>query len=371
VVAGEREEVFTVKTSRPVSKSERFHLEEEIGMRGTVFRTVPEGVFLKWQVGDARWAASIRTLLNKRGVGAAPAFDPQTGQPVAEQHTTISGSHAAEETARVLYEDRPRKVKPLKWHRTKAGYQAQGTLGRYSIVRRKPDRRHDVLPVVLSLNDVELKSFDTKGEAQTYGNSYEMIASSPTLSPNIERTIPIARRSEPAAGAHCGPFARLAVDPKAAAACQKVADEIGPIDSPEDLYRVVSREYASYLNEAFIVVPMDVHNKLLPAANGGVIPPIRVGEGQRSKVTVDTADILRAAILSGCSSYAVVHNHPGFSGKAASSADKHLLGVIEKAHDAAFGKTRGVPASVKLWGNFVIWRGGITNVKTGKQYRVK
>jgi hypothetical protein len=92
VVAGEREEVFTVKTSRPVSKSERFHLEEEIGMRGTVFRTVPEGVFLKWQVGDARWAASIRTLLNKRGVGAAPAFDPQTGQPVAEQHT-ISGSH--------------------------------------------------------------------------------------------------------------------------------------------------------------------------------------------------------------------------------------------------------------------------------------
>ena len=68
--------VFTIKTARPVGKSDRFHLEEEIGMKGTL---MPDGR-LKWRVGDARWAASIRSVLNRSAAGSVPAFDPHTGR---------------------------------------------------------------------------------------------------------------------------------------------------------------------------------------------------------------------------------------------------------------------------------------------------
>ena len=77
------EESFTIKTARPVTLSERFHLEEEIGMKGTVVKTTPEGVILKWRVDDARWAAGIRRIVDAR-VGAASAFDPMTGKAVRE-----------------------------------------------------------------------------------------------------------------------------------------------------------------------------------------------------------------------------------------------------------------------------------------------
>jgi hypothetical protein len=71
----EASENFTIKTARPVGKSERMHLEEEIGMKGTL---LPDGR-LKWRVDDAQWAAGIRRTVDAR-VGAAPAFDPMTGR---------------------------------------------------------------------------------------------------------------------------------------------------------------------------------------------------------------------------------------------------------------------------------------------------
>lgn len=268
-------------------------------------------------------------------------------------HTTAGGTaeHAAEETARVLYEDRPRSAKPLRWHRTKFGYEAKGMLGRYSIVKVPADRRKGVLPILLSLNDTPIKQFDLKQEAVLAAARYEkgeQIKPGTLLTP---------------AGGHCGPLARIAVDPAAATACKARADVIGPIDSIQDVYRLMHAELASFDNEVFAVVPLNVQGLLIQA-------PVRVGEGQRSKVTVDTADILRAVILSGASSYWCVHWHP--SGKAKpSSADKHLTEVVQRASDAAFGKSRGVNASVKFLGHAVIGSGQVADARTGRIYKVK
>lgn len=261
---------------------------------------------------------------------------------------------AAAETAPVLYERRAppdAKPKPLRWHRKGDELEAEGTQGTYRIVKRKPDRRHGVLPVVLTLQGVPRGYFDTLSEARVFADHFERI---------YPGAVVAGAPASPAAA--CGPFARIARDEEAWKRCQSRAQKIGPIDSPKDLYELVADELNTYDGEVFVVVPLDVHDELRQM-------PVRVSEGLRDRVAVDPADVLRAVILSGASSYYVVHHHPSGKGRP-SEDDERLTKILRRSADVAFGKARGLEPTVKFRGHYVVGNGVISDADTGKVYKV-
>lgn len=185
---------------------------------GGQYQLVPRpkgGGFRAWYIPHAGGSVDVGAFPTfGAGAAALDRYDPQTGRVVydppqaAEDGESCGCAHthpssvetlpcadpavdsvmrelprAAEgKTVGVLYEPGTRadeKIKPLRWHRTKQGYEASGRLGTYAIHNRKPDRRRGVLPVVLDLQTPTgsaLYQFDTKTEAQAFAQGYEKIA---------------------------------------------------------------------------------------------------------------------------------------------------------------------------------------------------
>jgi hypothetical protein len=119
------------------------------------------------------------------------------------------------------------------------------------------------------------------------------------------------------------PWFHPARDPKQHAAMTKTADKIGKIDTPKQVYDLVGPYLAKQDQEVFLVIPLDIHGKL----RAGVV---EVARGQRARVQVATADIMRAVLDTGASSFIVVHNHPTGRAKP-SEADKELTKAIKNA----------------------------------------
>ena len=105
-------------------------------------------------------------------VPTVPCPDKENGAPIG---------HAAEEgrVTTVVYEKDPKSVRapaaPLRWHRTKTGYESAGRMGAYTISSRKADRRHGIKPIVLEIRGVgsAIYQFDTKTAAQDFAQAYD------------------------------------------------------------------------------------------------------------------------------------------------------------------------------------------------------
>lgn len=273
------------------------------------------------------------------------------------------GPIGAGETARVLYEEKGKAradFKPLKWKRTDdGGYTAQGGLGTYTIGRRPPKRREGVFPVVLFLNrggagSYPLRDFDSVGEAKTFADTYEIIAPSLLASPGVAAPAPVGT---------CGPFAYIHRDTKAFAACRRLAEQIGPIDSIDDVWKLIAPELTKFDQEVFLVVPLGHHGEVREV-------PINVSLGQRARVTVDPSDVIRAVALAGASEYWVVHGHPSGHSAAPSPADMELTKVLRKSADAAFGRTKDTKPTVEFLGHAVITGKEVGDASNGKVVRM-
>lgn len=147
------------------------------------------------------------------------------------------------------------------------------------------------------------------------------------------------------------------VRPEAYNACLADAARLGPIRTARKAFLLVRSLTDASDQELLLVVPLDARYQL----RGGVIP---VHKGTRAAVQVCTVDVLRAVLLSGCSSYILIHSHP--SGKASPSpADRHLTKAIERATKVA---TNG---AVLVLDHVIAGRGEYFSFREDKLSRVK
>jgi DNA repair protein RadC len=103
------------------------------------------------------------------------------------------------------------------------------------------------------------------------------------------------------------------------------AQQVGPLDNDAGMYRFIRADLEKQDQEIFYVVGLDAHNGLRMVSE--------IARGQRDRVAVDVADVLRVVLMEGCKAFVVAHNHP--AGDARPSAkDRELTVQLEKAAPA-------------------------------------
>ena len=299
-----------------------------------------------------------------------PSFREETPAgaetPLAAEECGCSDKHPEDTLPAVpmAAEDRlHHRHKRLRWHRREhegdTVYFAEGNLGEYIVAHRTPDRRHGKLPYVLWLKGkpVSDRGFSTKAEAQDFARAYDEIV--PHVAPEGTPVEVGADRRALINGAKivdaCLPWVRVTRDPQKFQGCVDAAKKIGPVDSERQVYDLLAPYMTGEDQEVFLVVLLDVKRNVRGVAE--------VARGQRSRVAVDTADILRPVIITGASNFFVAHNHPS-GDPTPSRMDKSLTHAVAKATKAAL-------PDVVFDGHVVIGAGAYADAGSGKVTKVK
>jgi DNA repair protein RadC len=127
-------------------------------------------------------------------------------------------------------------------------------------------------------------------------------------------------------GSQCRPFLRVEKDPRLFAACNQLADEIGPLDDPEKAYRLIEEVVGNEVNEVFGIVTLDLHRRMKSIAE--------TGRGEPSSVMAPIVPTLQAALMDGADSVIIFHVHPSGVEAQPSKADKDTTKAFAKAFDA-------------------------------------
>jgi proteasome lid subunit RPN8/RPN11 len=134
--------------------------------------------------------------------------------------------------------------------------------------------------------------------------------------------------SDESKAAETAGYAIVTRDPAKFAEWRARATAIGPLKNAQCIHDLLASTCNSEDQEVFLVVPLDLRGDLR-------CEPIEIARGQRDRVSVNSEDVLRAVVGSGCQGFVVVHNHP--SGKChPSPADKKLTATIRKATKETF-----------------------------------
>ena len=127
-------------------------------------------------------------------------------------------------------------------------------------------------------------------------------------------------------GSRCRPFLRIEKDPRLFAACNELADEIGPLDDPEKAYRLIEEVVGDEVNEVFGIVTLDLHRRMKSIAE--------TGRGEPSSVMAPIVPTLQAALIDGADSVIIFHVHPSGVEAQPSKADKDTTKAFAKAFEA-------------------------------------
>jgi DNA repair protein RadC len=103
-------------------------------------------------------------------------------------------------------------------------------------------------------------------------------------------------------GTSCRPFLRIEKDDEAFAACNALADEIGPLNSPDKIAEFLFEYLGRTNEEVFGVLTLDIHGRLKGYTE--------TGRGEASSVMAPMLPTLRAAIMSGGGGSVLWHCHP-------------------------------------------------------------
>lgn len=131
-------------------------------------------------------------------------------------------------------------------------------------------------------------------------------------------------------GALCRPFLTVQKDSERFAACNALADQIGRLDEPGKVFRLLEEAIGDELNEVFGVMTLDIHGRLKGMSE--------TGRGEASSVMAPMIPTLRAALLGGGQGAIIYHIHP--SGIEAEPSDADI--DTTEAFDDAF-ETIGMP----------------------------
>jgi hypothetical protein len=138
-----------------------------------------------------------------------------------------------------------------------------------------------------------------------------------------DETDPVVLTAGP--GSKCRPFLTVHKNPEEFAACNALAEEIGPIDTPKKAYRIIEDAIGDEVNEVFGLMTLDLHNRFKSMAT--------TGRGEPSSVMAPMVPTLQVALIDGAHSVVLWHVHPSGIEAEPSDADKETTEAFEEAFD--------------------------------------
>lgn len=124
-------------------------------------------------------------------------------------------------------------------------------------------------------------------------------------------------------GSKCRPFLTVQKDQARFAACNAIADEIGPLDDPEKAFKLIWEAIGDEVNEVFGVVTLDIHMRMKSIAE--------TGRGEADAVMAPMVPTLQAAIIDSAHAIIITHVHPSGIPAEPSDADKETTKAFAKA----------------------------------------
>ncbi len=147
-----------------------------------------------------------------------------------------------------------------------------------------------------------------------------------------ERTTPKSPRgTEPITldggpGAKCRPFLTVEKDAEKFAACNALAEEIGPLDEPKKVFRILEDAIGDEISEVFGVMTLDIHKRF---KGMGI-----TGRGESDSVMAPIKPTLRLAVASGGDYAILFHCHPSGVEAEPSDADIETTEAFADAFEA-------------------------------------
>ncbi len=126
-------------------------------------------------------------------------------------------------------------------------------------------------------------------------------------------------------GSKCMPFLKVEKDAEKFAACNALAEKIGPINTPKKAYQLLMDAIGDEVNEVFGVVTLDLHLRLKSIAE--------TGRGEPAAVMAPMVPTLQAALIDGAHAVILTHVHPSGIEAEPSDADKETTKAFAKAFD--------------------------------------
>lgn len=123
----------------------------------------------------------------------------------------------------------------------------------------------------------------------------------------------------------CRPFLTVQKDAERFAACNALADEIGPLNTPKKAFQLIEDAIGDEVNEVFVIVTLDLHLRMKSIAE--------TGRGEPTSVMAPMVPTLQAALIDGAHAVILAHVHPSGIEAKPSQADKDTT----KAFVDAFG----------------------------------
>jgi len=123
----------------------------------------------------------------------------------------------------------------------------------------------------------------------------------------------------------CRPFLTVNKKPEEFAACNALADEIGPLNTPKKAFRLIGDAIGNEVNEVFGLVTLDLHLRMKSVAE--------TGRGEPSAVAAPMVPTLQAALIDGAHAVIIFHVHPSGIEAKPSQADKDTTKAFVKAFE--------------------------------------
>lgn len=123
----------------------------------------------------------------------------------------------------------------------------------------------------------------------------------------------------------CRPFLKVEKDPVRFAACNALADEIGPLNTPKKAFDLIDEAIGDEVNEVFGLVTLDLHLRMKSVAE--------TGRGEASAVMAPMVPTLQAALIDGAHAVILFHVHPSGVPAKPSQADKDTTKAFVKAFE--------------------------------------
>jgi len=124
-------------------------------------------------------------------------------------------------------------------------------------------------------------------------------------------------------GAKCRPFLKIEKDADKFAACNALADEIGELNTPKKMFRIIEDAIGDEVNEVFGVLMLDIHLRFKGLAE--------TGRGEPSSVMAPLQPTLQVALMSGAHAIVIFHVHPSGIKAEPSEADKETTEAFAEA----------------------------------------
>jgi DNA repair protein RadC len=126
-------------------------------------------------------------------------------------------------------------------------------------------------------------------------------------------------------GSKCMPYLKVEKDAEKFAACNALAEKIGPINTPKKAFELLIDAIGDEVNEVFGVITLDLHLRLKSIAE--------TGRGEPTAVMAPMVPTLQAALIDGAHTVILFHCHPSGIEAEPSDADKETTEAFADAFE--------------------------------------